>query len=215
MYRASARVAQARPDVRFVVSCLEPEHIELARAIARQTHQAAAASGGVIDPQRLEFFAGRTPELIRIADLAWAVSGSVGLELMHEALPSVVLYTIRPRDRILVRIFKRSRFISLVNLIAGEELMPEYLTHEDASIELNRWALRWLDDPRERDAASRRLAELRDRIAKPGASQRAASRIVDFLGYRAPSKIYRGPHDPRRSGRSGPLDDAESSGLTG
>ena len=44
---------------------------------------------------RIEIFATRTPELIRIADVAWAVSGSVGLELMVEALPTVVLYKLK------------------------------------------------------------------------------------------------------------------------
>ena len=30
--------------------------------------------------------------------MAWAVSGSVGLELMVEALPTVVVYKVRPFD---------------------------------------------------------------------------------------------------------------------
>lgn len=217
LFRAAARVASQRPDVRFVVSCLLQKHADLARDTAERLYQETRTTPGAtptIEPDRLEFFASRTPELIRLADVAWAVSGSVGLELMNEALPTVILYTIRSRDRILAWMFKRSRFIGLVNLIADDGVMPEYLTHEDASPELALWALRWLNNPKERDAASRRLAQLRELVAKPGASERAATRIAAFLGYRPRPSIYRGPHDRRKVGRAG-TDDTGSSGLVG
>ncbi len=72
----------------------------------------------------IEIHAARTPELIRLARVAWAVSGSVGLELMVEALPSVVLYKIKRFDLWVARFFIKSRYISLVNLLADTELFP-------------------------------------------------------------------------------------------
>ena len=59
-------------------------------------------------------------------------------------------------------------------------------------------ALDWLDDPAKRAAASRRLADLRDRVAVPGASARAAERVVEVAGGNAP---YRGPHPRREESR--------------
>jgi lipid-A-disaccharide synthase len=125
--------------------------------------------------------AGRTPELIRLARVAWAVSGSVGLELMVEALPSVVLYKVKRFDLWLARPFIKVRHISLVNLLAGDEVFPEYLTWRDVSGELVRWALAWLDDSEARERATRSLEALRRRVAQPGASDRAADRIVAWL----------------------------------
>lgn len=182
MLRAAGRVARARPDVRFVVACLHERH----RAMATQMLEQSA-----IDPSRIALHAGRTPELIRVADVAWAVSGSVGLELMSEALPTVVVYTIRPLDLKVARRFIKAPYISLVNLLAGEEVMPEYLTDRDVSEEMAGHALKWLNDPAERDGASRRLAELRDRVAVPGASARAAERVIAVATGR---QAYRGPH---------------------
>ena len=92
-------------------------------------------------------FAARTPELIRSADVAWAVSGSVSLELMMEALPSVILYKLNRFDLWIARPFIKAKYITLVNLLADEELMPEYLTERDVSNELSGWARTWLDDP--------------------------------------------------------------------
>ena len=73
--------------------------------------------------------------------MAWAVSGSVGLELMVEALPSVVLYKIKRFDLWVARWFIKSKYISLVNLLADDDVFPEYLTWRDVSDELadGRW----------------------------------------------------------------------------
>jgi lipid-A-disaccharide synthase len=171
MLRAAEKLAAERPDVRFAVACLHDRHRALATEIA-------AATANRIT---LEIHAARTPELIRVADAAWAVSGSVGLELMVEALPSVVLYKIRPLDLWISRPFIKARFISLVNLLADDEVMPEYLTANDVSDELAAWARKWLDSPAERARVSSALARLRDRVAAPGASERAAERIVAAL----------------------------------
>jgi lipid-A-disaccharide synthase len=190
MLRAAAKLAATRPDVRFAVACLHERHQGLAREIMAQ--------------ERLELplviHAAKTPELIRLADVAWAVSGSVGLELMVEALPSVVLYKIRPFDLWVASFFIKAKFISLVNLLADAEVMPEYLTSRDVSGELADWARTWLSDPTKRQEAATRLAVLRDRVAVPGASDRAADRIVQALdGTRSTDpNALRGTHGSRR-----------------
>jgi lipid-A-disaccharide synthase len=176
MLRAAAQVARHRPDTRFVVACLHERHRELARELVE-------AEGN--DRLHIELFASRTPDLIELADMAWAVSGSVGLELMWHAVPSVVVYTVRPFDLWLARKFIKSRFISLVNLLADREIIPEYLTPRDVSGELAQWALTWLNDPAARGRVSADLADLRDRVAQPGASERAAERIAQVVLERA------------------------------
>jgi lipid-A-disaccharide synthase len=198
MLRAAATLAARRPDVRFVVSCLHDRHQLLAQRLINES--------GVHLP--IEVFAGRTPELIELADVAWAVSGSVGLELMVAGLPTVVLYKLNRFDLWIARWFIKARYISLVNLLADAELMPEYLTPFDVSDELAQWGAGWLDDPAERAEESRRLVALRDRVAQPGASDRAAARIVEVLAVPEGPKaggsldrglIYRGPHERPQS----------------
>jgi lipid-A-disaccharide synthase len=186
---AAARIlANQRPDVRFAVACLHERH----RALARELIGTDAAG------LPLEIHAARTPELIRLADVAWAVSGSVGLELMVEALPSVILYKIKRVDLFVARQFIKAKYISIVNLLADAELMPEYLTWKDVSGDLARWAKTWLDDPAARAKASSALARLRDRVAVPGASDRAADRIVEALRARGTATPHSSlaSHDP-------------------
>lgn len=191
MLRAARTLADRRPDARFAVACLHEKHRVLAMGLVAR-HGA---------PASLEIHAGKTAELIRLADAAWAVSGSVGLELMNEALPTVVVYTIRPLDLWVARKFIRTKYISLVNLLADAEVMPEYLTDRDVSGEMAAHALRWLDDPSERARASRGLALLRDRVAVPGASKRAADRVIE-VAEGGPTPI-RGPHAMGRVAKNG------------
>ena len=173
MLQAAAKLANARPGVRFAVACLHERHLDLAASLL----EAAKLPESV----RIELFAARTPELIKVARVAWAVSGSVGLELMNEALPTVVFYKIKAFDLWVARKFIKSKFISLVNILADAEVMPEYLTSVDVSPDLAMWAGRWLDHPSERRRASDALAELRSRVAVPGASERAALAILNAL----------------------------------
>lgn len=189
MVKAAAKLQARGLGARFVVACLHDRHKALAEALI-----ARAAPGLPIDVH-----AARTPELIRLAEVAWAVSGSVGLELMMEALPTVVLYKVNRLDLLIARPFIKAKYISLVNLLADAEVMPEYLTERDVSTELADWAGRWLARPEERKLASDRLAALRDRVAAPGATERAAEAILAAL----PPLAYRGPHEPSVASRVG------------
>jgi lipid-A-disaccharide synthase len=205
MVRAARMLARQRPDVRFAVACLHERHKALAEriiaeSVAREEERAPIAL-------KIEVYAGRTPELIRLARVAWAVSGSVGLELMVEGLPSVVVYKVNRFDLWIARPFIKAKYISLVNLLADAEVFPEYLTWRDLSGELVRWALAWLDDSPARDQATAAIEGLRHRVAQPGASGRAADHIVGWLKRHrsdTPTAAAGEALGPRRSSRATP-----------
>jgi lipid-A-disaccharide synthase len=202
MVLAAKKLARERADIRFAVACLHQRH----KAMAEQIIARAIAWEGLAPGLVIEVYAGRTPDLIRLARVAWAVSGSVGLELMVEALPTVVVYKINRFDLWVARRFIKSKYISLVNLLADAEVFPEYLTWRDVSDDLVRWALVWLDDSEARDRATAALVRLRHEVAQPGASDLAAERIATWLQQHRegtpstrgnpPLAPYRGPHEP-------------------
>ncbi len=211
MVRAAEKLAHQRPDVRFAVACLHERHRALAEQIIRENLHGVAGRSA----PRIQVHAARTPELIRLADLAWAVSGSVSLELMMEALPTVILYKLNRFDLWIARPFIKAKYITLVNLLADAELMPEYLTGRDVSAELAAWAKTWLDDPAARARATANLATLRHDIARPGASQRAAERIVRWFREHSSAResvpSYKGPHLPAAAPKRAPGRDARPS----
>ena len=172
LVRAAAAVHAARPDVRLLVACLNPAQKESVEGYLRR-HSALALP--------IEVHSGRTPEIIRAARVCVAVSGSVGLELLYHGKPAVVLYRVGRLDLAVGRWFMTCRYISLVNLLAGKELFPEYLSHRCEARAVSGHVLRWLNDPEAYAAVCRELAELRQRVAAPGACERAADYLLRTL----------------------------------
>ena len=173
LVRAAGLVHRRRPDVRFLVACLKPEHARRARAHLR-------------DPALpVEVHAGRTPEIIHLAHSCISVSGSVSLELLYRARPAVVVYRHHWSGILLARLLQRCPYISLVNLLAGKPLYPEFLTARCPAEGMAGHVLRWLDDRHAYEALCGELAALRDRVAEPGACDRAAAAVLDVLDGRA------------------------------
>jgi lipid-A-disaccharide synthase len=164
----SARLIHAgRPDTRFLVACFKPAQQQYVEAYLRR-HGLPC----------VETHVGRTPEIIHLAEACVAVSGSVGLELLWHGKPSVVLYRIGWLDLKVCNLFKTSRYISLVNMLAERELYPEYLTDRCEAPAISEHVLRWLSDPTAYTAACAELAELRRHVAEPGACERAARHVL-------------------------------------
>ena len=78
MLATAQKIHAARPDVRFMVASFSAP-------------QAEAVRGLLPAGLPVEVHVGRTPEVIELADACLAVSGSVSLELMYRAKPTVVM----------------------------------------------------------------------------------------------------------------------------
>ncbi len=186
--RAAVHVREAVPSVRLAIAAFKPHQAELAR-------QQVAASGLPV-----EVYAGKTPELMRAADCCMAVSGSVSMELLYHTKPTVILYWINPVAYWIQRIFRRVKYITLVNLLNAEDpfledvtpfdpshkdaervLFPEYLTYEDKSDLIAAHVIQWLTDPASRQQRVSELARLKAEVAQPGASERAAEYVLGAL----------------------------------
>jgi lipid-A-disaccharide synthase len=167
--RAMALIHMARPDVRFLVAAFnEPQQARIAELQGEY-------------PLPAEVHAGRTAEIIRLGEASLSVSGSVSLELLHAALPAVVMYRLSLKDMLLVRLVKKARYISLVNLLAGEELFPEFLTTRSPAEAMANQVLNWLNTPTELSSLYQRLLELKREVDAPGACARTADFILQTV----------------------------------
>jgi len=166
---AARRIHAARPDTRFLVACL------------KEAHGAYVAHRLEKSGMPVEVCTGRTPEIIHLAHSCIAVSGSVGLELLYRGKPSVVVYNVNPMIRFMGWLLVNARYISLVNLLAGKELFPEYLTCRDRSAALAEHVLHWLNQPKAYAEICAELVVLRRQVAVPGACDRAAAFLLKTL----------------------------------
>jgi lipid-A-disaccharide synthase len=159
-----------RPDVQCVL-CVAPS-----RTI-EETRDIISRQNGSSTSERLRIVHGHTREALAASDAAAIASGTATLEAALVATPMVIVYKESPINwHTLGRLITAEHF-GLVNLVAGErvvtELMQDDLTGERLSNEL----LGLLD--RDRNAALRhRLRGVARLLGDPGASRRAAEKIV-------------------------------------
>ncbi len=174
MLRVIGELHASHPDVRFAVACYKPEHEELCRRFMTAEHEHLP----------IELLVGKTSEIIEAADCCLMVSGSVSLELLARETPAVVMYRLPWLMVLLKMVLLRCRYITLVNLLAGRELMPEFtflLQNSPAVGQLARVLGRWLSSESEHQDVVRELAELKGDVAQRGGIERAAAAILDKL----------------------------------
>jgi lipid-A-disaccharide synthase len=166
---AAESVHKRVPQARFAIAAFKPHQAEYARRLVAQAGLP------------IEVHVGRTPELIQAAVCCMACSGSVSLELLYHKKPTVILYWITRFAYWVQGFFNKSRYITLVNLLAGRELFPEYLTWEDKSAQIAAHVARWLVDDNRREELVAELAKLKARVARGGASRVGAEYILSQL----------------------------------
>jgi lipid-A-disaccharide synthase len=169
LIRSAELIHQRRPDVRFLFACLKSDH---QRRVAEMLHESRLP---------IEAHAGRTAEIIHLAHSCIAVSGSVSLELLYRGKPSVVVYQQNAIGIAVARWIMQCRYISLVNLLADRELFPEFLTAKCEAEGMAKHILYWLNDRTAYEAVRGDLVALRDRVAEPGACDRAAAYVLNVL----------------------------------
>jgi len=106
--------------------------------------------------------------------LAIVASGTVTLETAICGIPMIIVYTVSPVSYWLGRALIDVAHIGLVNLIAGERIMPE-LIQKDASPEIiSETALEILSDPHRYMQMCEALLSVRQKLGAPGASHQVA-----------------------------------------
>ena len=147
-----------------------------------------SASG--IDASRVQMVSGETYALLSHATAALVTSGTATLETALFRVPRVVCYYMRC-GWFISRVrpyFLKVPFISLVNLIAGREVVPE-LVADGMNVENVRAHLSQLlpaDSP-VRLAQLQGYEEMANRLGEPGAPERAASEIIRLIKTRKKS----------------------------
>jgi lipid-A-disaccharide synthase len=134
------------------------------------------------DPGRIEVLRGDPSPLFAAADAALAKSGTTTLEAALADTPMVVAYKVHPLTWALFQRVRTVRWVSLVNLVAGREVVPEILQNQATSTTLAD-AVRPLLKPTDPGTVAQRegLALVRERLGRPGATTRVVALASELL----------------------------------
>lgn len=161
----------ARPDLRAVIPCATPAR----RAqIAAMIEELPGSVG-----ERCVLMDGQSHEAMLAADVVVLASGTATLEAMLLRRPMVVAYRLAPLTWMLASRLLRVPHVSLPNLLAREELVPELLQAAVTPDALRTAILGWLNDREAVDRLSRRFDGLHG-VLRRNASDRAADAILQL-----------------------------------
>lgn len=121
---------------------------------------------------------GEADAVLAASDVALTASGTATVQTALHDTPMVIVYRVSPLTYRLGRRLVTVDAIGMVNLIAGEKIVPELIQDAFTPEAVAREAVSILTD-RERAARIRSgLARVREKLGGPGASRRAAEAIM-------------------------------------
>jgi lipid-A-disaccharide synthase len=119
--------------------------------------------------------------LLATADLAFVASGTATLEAAVCGAPMVVVYRTSWSSFAIGKLLVRVPWISLPNIVAGEEVVPELLQDDVTPDRLEKEGAALLDSRQRLDRMRDGLARVSRLLGPPGGSERAADAVLDSL----------------------------------
>lgn len=116
--------------------------------------------------------------LLASADLAFVASGTVTLEAALCGAPMVVVYRTSSSSHVIAKALVRLDWISLPNIVAGREVVPELIQNRLTAENLEREGEALLTSPERLAAMKAGLAGVAEELGPPGASARAAEQVL-------------------------------------
>ena len=170
---AAAQVASDVPDLQIVIPAANP---------ACRTAIEASLAGFRLPASGFRILDGQAQRAMIASDVVLLASGTAALEAMLCKRPMVVGHRIAPLTHFLVRKLGllRSRFVSLPNVLAGEEVVPELLQDDCTADRLAAAVGQWFAQPEAMAALRPRFRAIHESLRRD-ASQAAAEAIAGLL----------------------------------
>jgi lipid-A-disaccharide synthase len=115
---------------------------------------------------------------LMVADVAVVASGTSTLETAFFGIPSVIIYKMLPLTYWLGRLLVDVQHIGMINIIAGERIVPELLQKSATGEAIYTELFRVLSSSEEQNSRKKRLEDAISQLGKPGASKKAAELIL-------------------------------------
>jgi lipid-A-disaccharide synthase len=132
-----------------------------------------------IQTASIKVIEGFTWDVLAQAELALAAGGTVTVEAALLGVPMVTFYRVNALSWLGGRWLVRAPFLSMVNLLAGQRIVPELIQHDMTPERIAAAALSLLDHEEERTAMRARLAEVAAMLASDRDPMEVAAECVE------------------------------------
>ena len=118
---------------------------------------------------------------LRACDLALVASGTATLETAIIGVPMIVVYRVSPMTYWIGNKLVSVPYISLVNFVAGKQIVPELVQDEFNPERLAEEAFRILENRQERTDMISNLKAVKKRLGEGGASEKTARMAIEMM----------------------------------
>lgn len=168
---AAVEIIRTHPAVRFEASAASPKMADLMREIIREIPGAP----------HIEIVTGQSRELMQRATAGLVASGTATLEAAVLRLPYALVYKTAWITFAVGRRLVQVPHLGIINILAGREIVREFLQEAATPTALADEMRRLLDEPTARESLQRDLGQTVATLGGPGAAERAALAIGELL----------------------------------
>jgi lipid-A-disaccharide synthase len=122
-----------------------------------------------------------TYNILHACDLVWTASGTATLEAALMLRPMIIVYRLAWLTYFLARLLVRVNHIGMVNIIAGETVVPELVQGEMTAERILGESRVILEDSELRQRIVSKLAKVREKLGTPGAAGRVAEIALSMM----------------------------------
>jgi len=172
LLRTAQRIVQEERNVRFISMATDHEMRQKLEEIWAKYPMSGVS---------LDIVSGQSLTQLTRCSLALVASGTATLECAMAGLPMLVIYRASWLTYWVARMVVKLPYLSMVNVLAGEKVVPEFLQGAAEPERLARAALQILRNPKGAEVMAGRILEVAKKLGGPGAASRAAREVEDAI----------------------------------
>lgn len=171
MLEAAREIGSQRAELRFeAAAASEPLALEIGRM-----------SGTSSLRERVRIVTGDTAGTMQRACVGLVASGTATLEAAYFRLPFVLVYKVSWPTYFAARLVLKTKYLGMPNVLAGREIIPEFIQHEARPKTIAKAVLKLMNDQAAREMMSSEFDAIIAKLGESGASATAARAVVDEL----------------------------------
>lgn len=150
--------------------------------IAASSDELARLMEPSLDRQTMKITIGEAAGLMQRAFVGIVASGSATLEAAYFRLPFVLVYKVSWATYLVARSIVAVDYLGMPNVMAGHEVVPEFIQHKATPRKLADALMRLVNDKDARGKMVSEFGTIIDSLGHGGASRQAAAAILQELG---------------------------------
>src|SRR5213594_5127729 len=169
-------------NMRFEVAAASEELAREMRGMLDQLGQ---------DGRAIQVKVGETAALMQCALAGIVASGSATLEAAYFRMPFVLIYKVAWPTYLAARLVVNVKYLGMPNLLAGREVVPEFIQHRAQPDAIANAVRPLIDDEKARNQMISQFDVVIPKLGGSGASEKAARAIIEEIRIRSLAVIKR------------------------